>query len=127
MIKILIAEDDESLRLVTTMLLQSILKATVIEASNGKIAYDLLKAHPDIDLIICDYTMPIWGAEPFYQALKKDQIKIPFILFSGGGYEKSALFADIKKDNPSNGYLRKPVLKKDFEDVIRTAIPHKFT
>ncbi len=61
---ILIAEDEAMLRLIAVELLQDS-GFQVFEAGDGVEALELLKANPQIALLVSDVKMPAWTAMPW--------------------------------------------------------------
>jgi PAS domain S-box-containing protein len=69
---ILIAEDGATARLYFKVALEKT-KAKLLFAKNGKIAVDLFKSHPEIDLVMMDIGMPIMnGFEAMAKILEYD-------------------------------------------------------
>jgi PAS domain S-box-containing protein len=78
---ILIAEDEEPLRRVAKRVLERE-GYTVIVATNGSEALDLIRARP-VDLVISDLMMPKMTGLEFYHALRGDRINVKFLFTSG--------------------------------------------
>ena len=80
----------------------------VLEAENGKIAIDMLKSVPGIDLVLMDVMMPVLdGYEAMRIIRKSDEIKnIPIICLTA-----KAMKEDYENaiQNGANDYLSKPV------------------
>ena len=78
---ILIAEDEEPLRRVAKRVLERE-GYTVLVATNGKEALDLIRGRP-VDLVISDLMMPQMTGLEFYHALRGDRINVKFLFTSG--------------------------------------------
>ncbi len=78
---ILIAEDEEPLRRVAKRVLERE-GYTVLVATNGREALDLIRARP-VDLVISDLMMPQMTGLEFYHALRGDRINVKFLFTSG--------------------------------------------
>ncbi len=78
---ILIAEDEEPLRRVAKRVLERE-GYTVLVATNGREALDLIRARP-VDLVISDLMMPQMTGLDFYHALRGDRIHVKFLFTSG--------------------------------------------
>jgi PAS domain S-box-containing protein len=78
---ILIAEDEEPLRRVAKRVLERE-GYTVLVATNGKEALDIIRARP-VDLVISDLMMPQMTGLEFYHALRGDRIHVKFLFTSG--------------------------------------------
>ncbi|ATX78837.1 PAS/PAC sensor hybrid histidine kinase [Mariprofundus aestuarium] len=80
---ILLADDEESLRLTTSEVLQG-LGYQVIEASDGEQALSLFLQHQDqIDLILSDIVMPGIGGVDLAKEIRKMGSNVPIILATG--------------------------------------------
>ncbi len=75
--KILIVDDSIVFRSAITEALQSIPELNVFKSVvNGKLALDMLKLHPDIDLITLDMEMPVMdGLETIKEIRKINKVK----------------------------------------------------
>lgn len=110
-IKVLVVDDSR----VTRTLLKSTLavqKFTVLEASNGEDALEVLKQHPDIKLVITDYSMPGMDGFQLVSTIRKkyssDRMAIIGISAHGSGI-LSARF--LKKG--ANDFVNKPFAKEE--------------
>jgi len=85
MSKILIIEDEASIRRVLVRILSEENDTYVVdEAEDGKIGLDKYKAE-DYDLVLCDIRMPNLDGEEFLVAAKKIKPEIPIVMISGHG------------------------------------------
>ena len=119
---ILLAEDEEEVRLVAAAMLES-LGFTVIEASNGREALDLYRKHAGrISLVLTDMGMPVMDGYELHCALKRFNPVLPIIFSSG--YGDTLITSRIAREDIA-GVLSKPysfdqllnVLKSVMEDV----------
>ncbi|WP_166635447.1 response regulator [Aminicella lysinilytica] len=79
---VLIIEDQE----INRLLLQGILKKeyNVVEAENGKDAFEKLRQHKDIAAILVDIIMPVMDGYTFLRKLKKSEFSsLPVIMVTG--------------------------------------------
>jgi PAS domain S-box-containing protein len=117
--KILVVDDDDGVRDVALLQLKS-LGYTILTASNGPDALELLRRTPDIDLLFTDVVMPggLNGREVAEQARKI----IPGlkVLFTSGYFE-GALVRNGALE-PSVGLLVKPYRKKELADKMERAL-----
>lgn len=120
-IKILIAEDEEILRDVIEMILESEIDATFLKVHNGQMAEDLLAADQEIDLIISDYSMPIKNGGQLY-LYNKNNKNLPFILASGGTLHDYPEFNDFKSSNAYNTFVEKPFDDKLLINSVRKIV-----
>jgi signal transduction histidine kinase/CheY-like chemotaxis protein len=113
-IKILIAEDD----LVTMKLFERIMSkyaSSVLSATDGLTAVELMKANPDIDLIIMDIRMPIMDGYTATEEIRKFNNKVIIIGQSAHVFESNK---DLSLKNGCNEYLSKPINIKELNEII---------
>jgi CheY-like chemotaxis protein len=112
-IKVLIADDEE----ISFMLLKKLMQkgnVEIIRAKNGEEAYEIYKNNPDINLILMDLRMPQVDGYVAAQLIKSESPDVPIIAQSAYSFKDD-------KENVSksfNGYLSKPVNKKEFDEVV---------
>ena len=91
MSKILIIEDEASIRRVLTKILTEENEAyQVDEAEDGSIGYDKIVQN-DYDLVLCDIKMPKMDGVELLQAVKKIKPEIPIVMISGHGDMETAI------------------------------------
>jgi two-component system, OmpR family, response regulator ResD len=100
---IMIADDEDRMR----KLIGDFLKKAgyhVIEAENGKIASDIFKEVPNIDLVILDVMMPILDGWTVCREIRKTS-RVPIIMLTARGEETDQLFGF---ELGANEYVTKP-------------------
>ena len=120
-IKVLIADDEE----ISFMLLKKLMEkgnVEIIRAKNGEEAYEIYKNNPDINLILMDIRMPQVDGYVAAQLIKHEAPEIPIIAQSSYSFKEDR----EGYGNAFNGYLSKPVNKKDFESVVNKYIDVTF-
>ena len=91
MAKILIIEDEASIRRVLTRILSEESDAyQVEEAEDGAQGLEKIKA-TDYDLVLCDIKMPKMDGEEVLEAVKKIKPEIPIVMISGHGDMETAI------------------------------------
>lgn len=107
---ILIIDDDADIRDIMCFALESEIDAEFLQASSGNQAIEIITQNNDIDLIISDYEMPDGTGGKVYKFLIDNNLKIPFVLSTGGEVEdyleftdKSGLLNVIQKPNVYEG------------------------
>lgn len=91
MAKILIIEDEASIRRVLSKILaEENDQYVVFEAADGEEGLEKIKAE-DFDLVICDIKMPKKDGEEVLQEAKKIKPETPFIMISGHGDLETAV------------------------------------
>jgi len=114
---ILVVEDHEPLR-------KAVIKALweanywVLEASHGRQALELLKAHPNIALILSDWVMPEMDGQAFLAALREQGCRIPVIIMSG--YPLESELGPFGEQ--ICGWLSKPVVSAQLYALIEKAL-----
>jgi len=116
---ILLAEDEDSLRLLTQRILTSH-GYTVITASNGREAIDAARRHSgDIDLLLTDVVMPHMNGHDLATHLQATHPTLPVIYMSG--YAEPLLAA--RTTLPAGvTLLNKPVTKQHILAAIRRTL-----
>lgn len=107
-IPILIVDDYSTMLRIVKGLLNQIGFTNVIEASNGKEAYEKLTAsQAPVKLIISDWNMePVSGIELLKQVRANDNYKaVPFIMVTAESKLENVMAA---KDAGANNYIVKP-------------------
>jgi len=75
---LLVAEDDDANRLFLEIILRKIVP-TVLQATNGKEAVEMCRAHPEISLVLMDIKMPVMNGLEATQEIKTFRKGLPVI------------------------------------------------
>jgi two-component system chemotaxis response regulator CheY len=119
-IKVLVVDDQNSVRQMTRMTLEEIGFRHIHEAENGVQAMETASLQP-LDLIISDFNMPEMDGLGLLRAVRGHPVvrKVPFILLTGRGDKELVVKA---AQAGVNNYLIKPftaaVLREKIEQVI---------
>lgn len=113
--KILLVDDEEDIRAVVRLTIESQFSFSCEEAEGGYDAYAAIKANPeDYALIVCDYSMPNGTGGELFEKLRADSIKIPFILCSAYSAGDLPEFANVEQSDVWSGpmftAIRKPMV-----------------
>ena len=122
--KILYAEDDEDLRELFVLKLESILSAEITECESGNEAIEKLKESSEFKIIISDMNMPNGSGADLYSYIRKIGLQTPFIIFSGCDIENYSAFKTFKEDNSANAFIDKPPEGGTLEKAIDVAIEY---
>lgn len=109
MATILLAEDNEAVRLLTQAKLRH--QFTVVTTANGREALDILNRQ-HVDLIVADVMMPVMDGYQLVRTLRAEGNEIPVLFLT------ALQSMDSKREGFSSGiddYLTKPV---DYEELI---------
>jgi two-component system chemotaxis response regulator CheY len=119
-LKVLIVDDQNSVRQMTRITLEELGIRQIHEAENGKEAFQTATLQP-IDLIISDFNMPEMDGLALLRAVRGHQAirKLPFILLTGRGDRELVVKA---AQAGVNNYLVKPfttpILREKIEQVL---------
>ena len=119
-LKVLIVDDQNSVRQMTRLTLEEIGVRLIHEAENGTKAIDTASLQP-LDLIISDYNMPEMDGLGLLQAVRGHPTarRVPFILVTGRGDRELVVKA---AQAGANNYVVKPftadILRQKIEQVI---------
>ncbi len=119
-LKVLVVDDQNSVRQMTRITLEQIGIRQIHEAENGKLAMDTAALQP-LDLIISDFNMPEMDGLALLRAVRGHPAarKVPFILLTGRGDRELVVKA---AQAGANNYLIKPftadILRQKIEQVM---------
>ena len=107
MLKILVVDDSETVRLKIAQLLKQ-LGHKVLEAENGIVALEVLRGNPDLELCICDINMPEMDGLTFVEEVRKKSDKTKDLTFFMCTTETSKAHRDKAKSLGVRGWIHKP-------------------
>ena len=119
-VKVLVVDDQNSVRQMTRMTLEELGFKHIHEAENGVKAMETASLQP-LDLIISDYNMPEMDGLALLRAVRGHPVvrKVPFILLTGRGDRELVVKA---AQAGVNNYLVKPfndiILRQKMEQVL---------
>ncbi len=119
-VKVLVVDDQNSVRQMTRMTLEELGFKHIHEAENGVKAMETASLQP-LDLIISDYNMPEMDGLGLLRAVRGHPVvrKVPFILLTGRGDRELVVKA---AQAGVNNYLVKPftaaILREKIEQVM---------
>lgn len=119
-LKVLIVDDQYSVRQMTRLVLEKIGVRLIHEAENGQEAFNTAVAQP-LDIIISDFNMPQMDGMGLLRAVRGHQAirKLPFILITGRGDRELVVKA---AQAGVNNYVVKPfdeaTLRQKMEAVL---------
>jgi len=112
--KILLIDDDKFVRKSIECLLEDMGYA-VLPAEDGFQGLNLLKQHPDADLVLVDLIMPLMDGFSFIQKAREFSQEIPIVVISGVGILEQAVEA-IRLG--AWDFINKPITNKDLLEII---------
>jgi PAS domain S-box-containing protein len=109
--RLILAVDDDGLILLNMVAMLEDLGHTVIEASSGARALDIIAANPSIDLVISDQAMPQMNGLELAEAIQARWPNLPVIIATG--------YAELPPGaNPVVPRLSKPFTQRDLARVV---------
>lgn len=116
---VLVVEDEDLLRLAVTKALTK-KGFSVIEASDGSAAMELLRAHKDdLDVVLLDVTLPGTSSREIFEEAGRIRSDLKVILTSGYGKETvAATFAGLRVEH----FIRKPFQLAELLIVLQDAL-----
>jgi two-component system, cell cycle sensor histidine kinase and response regulator CckA len=115
---ILVVEDEAPLREAVSKMLRRA-SLSVIEASDGTFALDVLRTHKDhIDVILLDITLPGASSREVYEEAKRLKPDLPVIVASAKTEEMAATWLATGIAH----FLRKPFSLSDMTEMIREVL-----
>jgi two-component system chemotaxis response regulator CheY len=119
--KTLVVDDFATMRKIVKNVLRQIDITNVIEAENGKQAFEILKKDGDFELIVSDWIMPEMTGIEFLKVCKDDDAvrKIPFIMVTAEAQKDSVIEA-IKSG--VDNYIVKPFTPDKLQEAIQKAL-----
>lgn len=112
--KILLIDDDKFVRKSIECLLED-MGYVVLPAEDGFQGLNLLKQHPDADLVLVDLVMPLMDGFAFIQKAREFSQEIPIVVISGVGILEQAVEA-IRLG--AWDFINKPITNKDLLEII---------
>jgi response regulator RpfG family c-di-GMP phosphodiesterase len=116
--KILIVDDEDDLREIITMVVESRLNLKTVTANCGKQAIELLALDPEISAVISDYNMPNGTGGDVFNYIQSSQKKVPFILCSSGLPTDFTEFRQVS----FLGYVQKPFRCAELSGAIQKGL-----
>jgi PAS domain S-box-containing protein len=112
---VILAVDDDALVLLNTAAMLEDLGHTVLEASSGKSALDIIRREDNIDLVITDQAMPLMTGSDLAAAIRLEKPGLPIILATG--------FAELPPGaDEALPKLSKPFLQEQLADAIARTV-----
>lgn len=121
MAKVLIVDDEPTTRFMVRRMVQD-LGHWVVEASNGRRAWDLLWDNRDVDLLITDLLMPELTGEGLMQLVRAspELKKLPILVITGNTEaDELRYLADLG----ASGFVRKPITPAIKAVIQRVLLP----
>jgi len=118
---ILIVEDDLS----SAFYLKEVLDDTGVNllfATDGNQAIELVREHPEIDLVLMDIQMPILNGYEATKKIKHFRPKLAVIAQTAYAFTKDK---DLCYEAGCDGYIAKPIQPKELLDHVAPYMDHR--
>lgn len=112
---VVLAVDDDGLVLMNTAVMLQDMGHTVLEATSGSQALEILRREPSVDLVITDHAMPRMTGAQLAAAIKAERPGLPVILATGYAELPPGVDADLPK-------LGKPFRQQELMHAVNAAI-----
>ena len=118
MSKVLIVDDNKNMRVFLIDVVE-LHRHTTLEASDGEVAWDILKKNP-VDLVITDIVMPHMNGLELLKKIRSSNPALPVIVVTAYGspeteHQVMAMGA--------SAYLKKPFMLDEMEDLLQRILP----
>ncbi len=111
--KILLVDDSKAVRLVGRRISETI-GLTVLEAEDGQAALEVVHQHPDVDVVLLDWNMPVMDGMGFLRALRAESLENqPVVVMCTTENDMSRIVEAMGAG--ANEYIMKPFT----EDIVR--------
>lgn len=108
--RVLVVDDSRAMRIIIASILRE-LGREVIEAGNGREAIDVLVNHPDIEVALVDWNMPVMNGIELIRHLRSqreyDRLRIMMVTTESESEQVATAFAA-----GANEYVMKPFTKE---------------
>jgi CheY-like chemotaxis protein len=107
--RVLVVDDDPIVAAGTVAMIED-LGHSAIEAPSAAVALDLLRAGPEVDLVITDYAMPGMTGTELAATICRDRPGLPVAITTG--------YADVPNQDASLPRLAKPYRQQELASLI---------
>ncbi len=120
-VKVLIVDDDATLRRIVRTLMTQIGYKNLIEAEDGQEALEFLQENQDIGLILCDWDMPRMDGLELLQHIRNDDTlaETPFIMVTAQDNKEKIIIAAKAKVSQ---YIVKPFTAQALREKINKVL-----
>lgn len=118
--KVLLVDDSMVFRKTMKQMLENLFY-NVITVAHGEEAVGMLKAHPDLSMVITDYNMPVMNGLELTNEIRKDYNKSELCIIAISSNNDEDINAMFLKQG-ANDYIKKPFSKEEFSCRINNSI-----
>ncbi|MBT6095746.1 MAG: DUF2336 domain-containing protein [Rhodospirillaceae bacterium] len=114
--RILVVEDDSTMRMLIRQIIESFLSAEVLVTSDGDRALSIIEDGGHFDLIVCDWMMPVMSGIEFLRALRERGDETPFAMLTSRKDVDSVVSA---QKYGVDAFITKPVTAAEIQGKLR--------
>ena len=114
--KILLVDDSRAVRLVGRRYADT-LGLETLEAENGQTALDVVREHPDVDVILLDWNMPVMDGLDFLRALRDEPLASQPVVVMCTTENDMARIVEAMQAG-ANEYIMKPFTEEIVRDKL---------
>ncbi len=118
--KVLVVDDSRIFRQQMLKILENLF-FKVITVAHGEEAVGMLKAQPDISLVLTDYNMPVMDGLELTQEIRKTHTKNELCILALSSNDDDEVTALFLKSG-ANDYIKKPFSKEEFSCRVNNSI-----
>jgi two-component system chemotaxis response regulator CheY len=116
-LRVMVVDDNEQARNLLIMVFERLGVKKIFAANDGLEAQNYLASmNGSVDLIVCDWNMPLMSGLDLLRQIRWGYPEMPFIMVTANSDLANARAA---KDNGATDYIVKPVTAKAVEDRVR--------
>lgn len=121
-LRVMVVDDNEQARNVLIMVFERLGIKKIFAANDGLEAQNLLASmEGSIDLILCDWNMPVMSGMDLLRQIRWGYPDLPFIMVTANSDLQSARAA---KEQGATDFIAKPVTAKEVEERLRALFEH---
>ncbi len=114
--RILVVEDDSTMRMLIRQIIESFLSAEVLVTGDGDRALTMIQEGQQFDLIVCDWMMPVMSGIEFLRALRDRGDDTPFAMLTSRKDVDSVVSA---QNHGVDAFITKPVTAAEIHSKLR--------
>ena len=120
-VKVMVVDDEDSVRKTLTRFLRSLGLQNILEASNGQEAIALAESNPDIQFILLDLKMPVQDGIQALTEIRPILPKTKIVILTGYPFYGDADM--LVQQGKVVDFIVKPVDLDYLENILRTLFP----
>lgn len=119
--KVIIADDSQTMRRVVSNMLSEIGDYEILTADGGDVVMELVAQHPDVDLFLLDWNMPVMNGLDCLKALRSNPATkdVAIIMVTSEALKERILEAI---QSGATNYLMKPFDQEKFKAAVEAAL-----